>query len=461
MNELDFDRRLAAWLREPAPEPSDRILSAVVDHARVRAPARGLRALWTRPQPALGMRRPYGVVLRPVLLLILLTLAFALGGFVYASMQHTVVVVPTPLPTSTPAPVSFVCPPGTSPDQPGPVDQARPDATTQRSGYAIDETSGRVVGGRYAFDRQSGRVVLAGQTLTEGTNGGPATIWTFDVCTNAWRKSAVTTLPTVPSAMAYSEAADVTFLFGADGPGNSSLPVLAYDAEADSLTVRGELPDSLHGAWPLQAVYRAATGEVVVREYGSGALWVYDLAGTWRRLAEAGDIPAQRYLQLLAYDRSVDRLILYTLSADGTREPPEPVGYEFDFDTSAWTRQTVLPPLLPFPYGDIGSFHEMAYDEVHQRTVAFSQGQVIAYDATAQAWEVLFDSAMDRTPDDNDVSHRQEIALVYDPVNQRILSFGGYRWTSGWIAVDDVIAFDLHNRTWTTLLAQSGSQSGG
>ena len=67
----------------------------------------------------------------------------------------------------------------------------------------------------------------------------------------------------------------------------------------------------------------------------------------------------------------------------------------------------------------------------------------------------MFDSAMDGTTDDNDASHRQGIALVYDPVNQRVLSFGGDRLTTDWLAADDVIAFDLDTRAWTTLLAQS------
>jgi hypothetical protein len=448
MNELDFDRRLAAWLREPAPEPSGRIMRAVVDHARVRAPARSLRALWTRPQPALGMRRPYGVVLRPVLLLILLTLAFALGGFVYASMQHTVVVVPTPLPTSTPARVSFVCPPGTHPDQPGPVGQARPDAMTQ--------------GGRYAYDEASGRVVLAGKTLAAGINVGPTAIWTFDVCTNTWRNSAITALPTVPSAMVYSEASDFTFMFRGDGPYNSWVQAFGRDPGADSLTMRGELPDSLRGPWGQQAVYRAATGDVVVRAGDGSAMWAYEPKGAWHQLAEAGDIPAPRYVQLLAYDRSVDRLILYTLgsSPNSVEDAQEPIGYEFDFGTSTWTRQATSPPLLPFPYGDLSSQREVAYDAAHQRTVAFTVGEVIAYDATAHAWEVLFDSAMGGTTDVNDVSRRWGIALVYDSVNQRVVSFGGNRLTTDSLAADDVIAFDLDTRTWTTLLAQSGSPSG-
>jgi hypothetical protein len=51
------------------------------------------------------------------------------------------------------------------------------------------------------------------------------------------------------------------------------------------------------------------------------------------------------------------------------------------------------------------------------------------------------------------------IALVYDPVNERVVSVGGSRQTAttatNWMVADDVIAFDLDTRAWIELLAPS------
>ena len=51
--------------------------------------------------------------------------------------------------------------------------------------------------------------------------------------------------------------------------------------------------------------------------------------------------------------------------------------------------------------------------------------------------------------------------MVYDPVNERLVVYGGTAiaaagWESG-TAVDDVLAFDTRTREWTVLLAPSES----
>jgi hypothetical protein len=107
-------------------------------------------------------------------------------------------------------------------------------------------------------------------------------------------------------------------------------------------------------------------------------------------------------------------------------------------------------------FGDPGP--EVAFDEARARTVLFSRGQVIAYDATARVWQPVFDSHMDMDPPSTpgDPTHRQAISLVYDPINERVISVGGSRRTAtDWFVADDVIAFDLDARTWIELLVPS------
>jgi hypothetical protein len=457
MDDLDFDRRLGAWMREDAPEPSAQVLRTVVAHARAHAPAHGLRALLYRASGAVALPRPAVAVLRPVTLLILLALALALGSFVYGRLQHTVVVPvasptesPTTQPTSTPsrvpasaAPNTYACPRGATPDLPGPADQVRPPAAGP-AGYSPATST------RYAFDRQSGRLVMYEASPAAGAL--PA-IWTFDVCTNTWLHSSAAFPPDWAGpawAMAYRDATDLTLIFGSPLEGGGGL-VLGYDADTDTLTPVGMFPDALQSG-VLHAVYRAATGEVIVRDDHTLDMWAYDAAGNWRQLDQAGDVPAAATsLSLLAYDRSVDRLILYTNAADSTSRQ---VSYQFDFGSSTWTDPTPVQPVVMFPWGDIG-YGEIAYDETHARTVVFSRGVAIAYDAVAGEWQVVYDSPLDPMPpsDANDISHRQDVTLVYDPVNERVLSLGGRRFTTDWFDVDDVIAFDLDSRRWITLLA--------
>ena len=112
------------------------------DHDRPVAPADGPRPAW-------------------VLLLLAGLLAALVGGtLLVGSQQRRLPAVVPPV-----GPV-FECPPGSTPDEPGPVDQARPAGLTWTM----------------AFDRRAGRLVaLAGVDSALET-------WTFDVCTNTWTR---------------------------------------------------------------------------------------------------------------------------------------------------------------------------------------------------------------------------------------------------------------------------------
>jgi hypothetical protein len=72
---------------------------------------------------------------------------------------------PTESPSATPA---FACPPGTTPDQPGPANQARPPV----SGFNNDLLA--------AFDRSAGKIVA----VVQRSVGTKWETWAFDVCTH-------------------------------------------------------------------------------------------------------------------------------------------------------------------------------------------------------------------------------------------------------------------------------------
>jgi hypothetical protein len=399
-----FEARLAVAVRSFADRAD----------TRVDATAVAERSMRNRPSAGAGwLRRTVSV---PVWILLAIALLIALFA---AALQAGSVRDARPSGIAS-------CPGDTDPDRPGPAGQERP---ANEYGFPV------------TFDRASGRLVAVAVHPTE--------VWTFDVCTNTWHRTATrlparhVNLPDRVFEIAYDERAHLTVLFGD--------PVMAFDVESDTLTTLGPRPVSEM----LHAVYRTATGQLLVRDDLTARLWSYDVAAdAWAEVAQRGDIPpgAGTGAALLAYDRSVDRLVLYTKTGHRSE------GYELNLRSSTWLRNSEVPPVLDLVMGDLGR-HEVAYDEAHARTVLFSSGRVIAYDATAHQWHVVFDSPLgtDEEPSPGDVSHRAGVSLVYDPLNERVISVGGTRRSAdGGTVADDVIAFDLATRTWSELLARTG-----
>ena len=105
---------------------------------------------------------------------------------------------------------AFACPPGSTPDKPGPVAQARPPE------------------GPMVFDRESGRIVLVGQPEDGGTE-----TWAFDVCTNTWTRMRPDREPPPGTGqLVYDVDSDLTI--ASDGA-----RMWAYDLEADTWTEKG------------------------------------------------------------------------------------------------------------------------------------------------------------------------------------------------------------------------------
>jgi hypothetical protein len=177
-------------------------------------------------------------------------------------------------------------------------------------------------------------------------------------------------------------------------------------------------------------------------------MWTYDVdTDAWQEIAQGGDILPKLTgwgAQLITYDASVDRLVLYIYEAT----------YEFDLRTSTWARQPDAPPSLAYSWYDTRRYSS-AYDDASARTVVFNRGRVIAYDATAHEWETVQDSPLVW-------SSTLGVAMAYDPTNQRIVAIGGNArgevvQVDDVAALDDVAAFDMRTRTWTELLARSRS----
>ena len=436
MNERETERRFRDWLDAQGP-------TAVPDNLRgavASIPATVPVGWPDRLAAAFGPRRAAVPRSAWVLLLLAALLAALVGGTLLVGSQQRRLPAVVP-----PVGQVFECPPGSTPDTPGPVDQARP----LRSPMAVALTA-------MAFDRRAGRLVALADT-----DFGLET-WTFDVCTNTWTRMHPNKEPPSNSSfgLVYDVDSDVTVAVDWDGR------VWAYDLEADTWTEKGRAP--VDDA-PLR-FYDPASGLVIALGDDGDAdtlgleLWSYEVeTDEWAPIPQAKPLAIGPHYEDFAYDTSVDRLVAYANTWKDAGDTAEGWIFEartwlFDIRTGTWSGTGAATP--EYSYGLWGIQPGIAYDEAAQRTVMLGQGHSAAYDATADRWETLYvgaswdePGACGTRPECRRMPH-----LVYDPVNERLVVYGGTVSLSadpGWVNPDDMLAFDTRTREWTVLLEPS------
>lgn len=315
----------------------------------------------------------------------------------------------TVAPGRSPAVASaFACPPASTPDRPGAVDQARP---TQP--YVA-----------MAFDRRAGSLVAVA-----GPGDGLET-WTFDVCSNTWTRMHPSREPDGIDAWdrsVYDVDSHVTIVVDRE-----TGSVWAYDLQADTWTRKGAAPtDARLGAYdPISGLVVAA------RDADPIELWTYDVdTDTWTPIQQA-DGPGDG---VFAYDASVDRIVAYT---------GKPETWLFDIRSGTWSRSRSSAETLAVVAG-WGPPHTIEYAETARRTVIMSNAGAATYDASANRWEYVVGREPGWVPD----------TMVYDPVNERLVGPGPWFDAAG-VHMDreGVVAFDPVTREWTVLLEPTDGQ---
>ena len=396
MPEMDaFEQRVAETLRWYADEITPVVDAVEVAHQAAAAPPR--RRTGAPPWRSIALPR-LGAPLRLAWVLLLLAglLVALVGGLLITGSQpkrDSRVVLP-------PVGEMFTCPPGTNPDQAGPVDQARPVGSMT-----------------VAFDRRAGRIV----TVVVGVTDLVET-WTFDVCTNVWSRMRPDREPPNPGwkPLVYDVDSDLT-VGVTDGPdGGPSGRVWAYDLAADTWTERVAPADRTLRAYdPLSGLVLATKD--LLGGTGQPELWTYDVeTDTWT-LIDRMSGPA--WHAVLAYDASVDRIVAYSPMGD---LPPET--WLFDVRTGTLSQAGGETPVVEPNW----AVPTITYDESAERTVVTGSAGMAAYDAAEDRWEVLVGP-----------SESYPNPTVFDPVNGRLVGFG---WEG------DVVAFDLVTREGTVLL---------
>ncbi|HEY6058501.1 MAG TPA: hypothetical protein VIV06_10740 [Candidatus Limnocylindrales bacterium] len=347
--------------------------------------------------------------------------------------------VGTPPPrVSVPTGPAPTCPPGSTPDEPGPADQARPSDPSPTM----------------AFDRRAGRLVALA-----GTVEGPVETWTFDVCSNTWTRMLPNREPPPGDfgQLVYDVDSDVTI--ASDG-----VRMWAYDLEANSWTEKGRFAPLVDPRRAGLRFYDPVSGLVVVLGDDGDpdtlglALWSYEVeTDTWTPIREVTPLVVGPHHAFIAYDASVDRLVAYveTWKSEGWDRRVEARTWLFDLRTGTWSGTgAVTPP--DFGAGMWGMGPGISYDDAAERTVILGQGRSVAYDATADRWETLYDgSASNDEPGacGTRPECRQLPQMVFDPVNEQLVVYGGMVNTGcGWEAPDDIRAFEVTTRSWTLVL---------
>lgn len=342
-------------------------------------------------------------------------------------------------PADTPPPTGLaVCPAGSAPDEPGPRDQARP----RFGGVPVVS----------AFDAAAQRMIVM------SWDAGNA--WTFDVCSNTWAP-----LPSPPwtedgpRALVNDARSDLTVAIAPNGE------VWALDLATGRWMAREPWP----ALWSVNAVYDSTRDLIVVRERSTSKMWTYDVDTDVLEPLEQGSlVPVvanqesghpDLHNQVMTYDPSVDRLILYlgdSCGGCGGKEWPGQKTWEFDLATRAWMRQQTDTPEIGFGFVEpIGN--EFVFDPEHGVSVVFSDGIVASYDASAHRWDVLFG---DR-PGDAGRFQWLEFAMAYDSINERIVVAAGDVWHGDERTnPDDVWAFEIDSGEWVELLPRSDPEGG-
>jgi hypothetical protein len=398
-----FESRLrAALLRHVADGPTEFDALGFARLVAAKEPRRrGLAAALTKRGVAIPR-------VAWVLLLLAGLLAALVGGMLVVGSQ-----LARRLPAVVP-PVGqlFECPPGSTPDTPGPVDQARP----RRSPHWP-----------MVFDRHAGRLVALADA------GYGLETWTFDVCTNTWTQMHPNREPprVEVGQLVYDVDSDVAILV-------ASGKVWAYDLQANTWTEQGVVPTgaTLCAFDPLSG--RVVAAKDAAKDTDPIELWNYDVeTDTWTPMRQTNRLGSLGY-GAYGYDASADRIIEFARGVGPTDET-----WLLDIRTGSWSRPGAEAPDLRSGLWTL--LPAIVYDEAAERTVFSSDYRLAAYDATADRWEILIETDFpDFLPN----------LSVYDPVNGRLVGLG----SGGTVGQGAVVAFDLETRQWTVLLDWSEEQ---
>jgi N-acetylneuraminic acid mutarotase len=269
-----------------------------------------------------------------------------------------------------------------------------------------------------------GHLLLFGGWAGDGTYSG--SVWIYDPTANSWaelKPQGVGPVPRADHSFVYDPTGGKVILFGGFDGISYYNDTWAYDPATNTWTnllPQGSVPAKRSGH---SLVYDPDSQKMILFGGWNGRVdyndtWAYDPAtNTWANLMPSDPRPAARDSPALAYDAGNKLMILFG-GWSTQREFQDTWAY--DPADNVWTELA--------PAGEVPSYRalaQMIYDPRVERMVLFGGGSgTETYDGTwhfdtvTKNWSMADLSGL--SP-----SARTGYAMVYDPIGQRVILFGG------------------------------------
>jgi hypothetical protein len=356
------------------------------------------------------------------------------------------------------------------------------------------------------YDPLRNRVLLLGGMKAIGPSGE---LWALGLSgTPAW--SLLSTTGTTPgtrtnAAAIYDPNGDRLVIFGGQAINNEVWAVpLGTPSRTWAHLAPGGTPPAAR--FNCSAVYDAARRRMVIFGGTDGSsnlndAWALPLTGSlaWTQLATTGTPPSARENHVAVYDAANDRMVVsggwsgsplndawaldcstlaWTQLAPGGLTPREGYGHTAIYDPAAgrmlvyggWSG-SVFNGLLQLSLGGSPAWSSPVPtprraaraidDPVRDRIIVF--GGLTAAGLTNEAWALSRSGQPTWTllaPTGTPPSVRSGSAIVYDPVRDRMIVFGGYD-NAAWTALNEVWALSLSGTPAWTQLAPTGTPPSG
>ena len=299
-----------------------------------------------------------------------------------------------------------------------------------------------------AYDSESKQMIMFG-----GTAGDPSIqenkktdTWAFDPVTYQWKQMSPCPHPQeIAGDMTYNSKADrIILVFPSDpeSPGSWDFTLTqtwAYDFNTDTWSRLADVPGGRIGA---RIVYDSESDKVIL--FGGFTLkyniyyddtWAYDYnSNTWT-LMQSGSFPQGQNYQCMAYDPKADRIVNW--GGDNANL------WTYDYNTDTWKQQ------MPNKISPTASYYcGFTYDEKAELFILYGGSDVGSdetwtYDLASNTWQKL-------EPPQNPGGLSRH-TLVYDPVTDRTILFGGQIGGAQFSYSEEIWVFDLNTNTWTNI----------
>jgi len=290
-----------------------------------------------------------------------------------------------------------------------------------------------------AYDSKTNKIVLFGGR--DGSTYNSET-WVYDVASDTWTQMSPSAKPSARCfhAMVYDPENGNVVLFGGLDASNNLQDTWVYNVAANTWTQKSPVtkPSARHAH---AMVYDPDTKRIILFGGGTGSnndeTWVYDVTvNTWSKKSPSTK-PSARHAHGMVYDTANNKVVLFG-GFDGSTEEQDT--WMYDVTGNIWSKKS--PSTKPSGRRS----HAMAYDPVNEKVVLFGGGgtsglldDTWVYDYTTNTWTNKTTSA-DKPPAGG------YSGMVYDSASNTIVLFRGDGSTQRF---DDTWLYDVATYTWT------------